>query len=1019
MAQSVPAAYVGSPYYCPLTAWGGAPPYTWSSPDLPAGLSLRGSGNNWFLTGTPTTPAIADITFTVTDGTQTASTLLSLAVKATPSVATVTTAALPVPSRLQPYSTTLHAAGGTPPYTWTVTGLPQGLTVDTATGIISGTPGEWSPRGGSITARVTDSASVKSAPVTLVMPVSRGLVNLTANSNAPFYSGFIMVSGGLIAGGYVGEPYQIWLPIGVQNGNANQFGTKYHEQLIIAGQPPYSWQVLQKPEWMTLDGANLYGTPTAPGNNTLILQATDSLGVTSGPVTFTLPVYARASMTDYVGRWQANQSGGTAGQPNGTNFDYFVAPDGDDANDGSFNNPWSITACGAYNPTTPWLPPTVARKIPVNCRVGFKPGRYRRGKVGGRFVGVPTSGPLLVAGGTLAPMPKAATPIVLGSCDESGHYAPRRASIEASNPDLDVNFIGYFGVDTTLKPDGLPTLTITSITSAAGGMMTPFINLPGWCVGAPAGGYPVYIDFQISGTAGGVGTYAVSVESQPKNIPATVAPGVPLTAVRVATSPGWMLQVDGGMTWGAGNLCDTGYVTFAGFHLKYFGQAGIGARYCSHIEVFDCEFGPARVSVRGGNPGAVLFQWTNACHVYNNKFHDLSTPPPTRFYLAAAPAPPSWSSGSLVQYDRTTPAPYPYFVVSGAPVNWGFRGGPNRPGGTLKLRQGNAAISTDAVKVSATLPDEIIIGPTDLAPYGLPAIMQIPGGFVSSNVYHHNTIFRAIDMPLKDYTGNCCDYHHNYYEAGIWALAFGWTLNGVSMTTTNPISRTSSAHFWIQGNAMGQVTNVHHNIIINGVNLAQNMAAGMASMGMIKLWNNTFLEGNWILQSMFPNQGVPSPPPFAQWTFQSNLCYRVRHKTGVNVYMINQWSAYSIADVPPSANLDYNCFPSSATFTWGLGLAATQGSNLTKTTDSTGRGRWFPGYEKNSHSLSASPYPAGMPLGADPSNTIHVASFAPAATVGGSANPAISGGMGGVTCGAVDVNGKPTDRDPRGIGCDW
>jgi hypothetical protein len=38
-----------------------------------------------------------------------------------------------------PYFCQLTATGGTPPYTWTVSALPSGLTLDPKTGVISGT----------------------------------------------------------------------------------------------------------------------------------------------------------------------------------------------------------------------------------------------------------------------------------------------------------------------------------------------------------------------------------------------------------------------------------------------------------------------------------------------------------------------------------------------------------------------------------------------------------------------------------------------------------------------------------------------------------------------------------------------------------------------------------------------------------------------------------------------------------------------------------------------------------------
>jgi hypothetical protein len=54
----------------------------------------------------------------------------------------ITTTALPSATVGNPYSRTLQATGGTPPYTWSIASgnLPPGLSLSPATGSISGTP---------------------------------------------------------------------------------------------------------------------------------------------------------------------------------------------------------------------------------------------------------------------------------------------------------------------------------------------------------------------------------------------------------------------------------------------------------------------------------------------------------------------------------------------------------------------------------------------------------------------------------------------------------------------------------------------------------------------------------------------------------------------------------------------------------------------------------------------------------------------------------------------------------------
>jgi hypothetical protein len=126
----------GVAYNFTFTATGGTPAYTWSisAGALPAGLTLTAGG---VLSGTPTTAGSSTFTVQVTDtvpATATASYTVQIAIR-------VTTATLPYAIVGVPYSGSLSATGGTPPYTWAVTtgSLPAGVTLSSA-GVFGGVP---------------------------------------------------------------------------------------------------------------------------------------------------------------------------------------------------------------------------------------------------------------------------------------------------------------------------------------------------------------------------------------------------------------------------------------------------------------------------------------------------------------------------------------------------------------------------------------------------------------------------------------------------------------------------------------------------------------------------------------------------------------------------------------------------------------------------------------------------------------------------------------------------------------
>jgi Domain of unknown function (DUF4082)/Putative Ig domain len=187
-----------------------------------------------------------------------------------------------------PFSYTITATNN--PTSFNATGLPTGLSVNTSTGAISGTP---------------SAAGTYSVPLSATNAAGTGTATLTLTISA---SSVPVITSPLTASGTVGSPFSY---------------------TITATNSPTSFNAAVLPPGLSVNSSTgiISGTPTAVGNSSVTLSATNTSGTGTAKLALTISASSAPVITSPL------TASGTTGSP----FSYQIA---------ATNNPTSFNAAG-------------------------------------------------------------------------------------------------------------------------------------------------------------------------------------------------------------------------------------------------------------------------------------------------------------------------------------------------------------------------------------------------------------------------------------------------------------------------------------------------------------------------------------------------------------------------------------------------------------------------------------------------------------------------------------------------
>lgn len=263
------AAVLGSAYSFNLSATGGRAPYTFAitTGSLPSGLNLSTTGLISGIASVANTCPASQFTIRVTDSLNQIS---GASVKCIDTVngVLISNTSLPMVAIGINYTAQINASGGSTPYTYAATGLPTGVTINTATGALSGftnaSAGDYSAF---IT--VTDNSTPTALTTTRAFTVAvRNQLTLTASTLARAATG-----------------------VSYNNSSGVQLsatgGSAPYTYVISSGSLPTGLSLTSTGR---IQGIPAYNTAVGGGTYNFSVVATDSLGNQTTPTAYTLNV---------------------------------------------------------------------------------------------------------------------------------------------------------------------------------------------------------------------------------------------------------------------------------------------------------------------------------------------------------------------------------------------------------------------------------------------------------------------------------------------------------------------------------------------------------------------------------------------------------------------------------------------------------------------------------------------------------------------------------------------------------